>query len=53
MKLYCFTVAAFDRHGDDMVESALLCVTTNADWETGDQKSVIRSQRSQKPKPNL
>jgi len=52
MKLYCFTVAAFDKLGDDIAESALTCVTTKADWETGDQKSEIKSHRSQKPKPN-
>ena len=52
MKLYCFTVAAFDKLGDDIAESALTCVTTKADWETGDQKTDIRSQRPQKPKPN-
>jgi Fibronectin type III domain len=48
--LYCFTVAAFDRQGDDIVESTPACVTTQPDYS--DQKSEIKNQRSAKPKPN-
>ena len=47
--LYCFTVAVFDKQGDDIAESPPACATTKPDYE--DQKSETGGQRSAKPKP--